>query len=292
MYFYIFTSQGNIETDYFVFMYRLMKTVETEFLNESIGLSNQINPFSSIEDIILHKNHIREHKINNNSTYITKDSNGVIQIFGKLYGANKYETTLLSLALHKIASSKIELFEIEEGNLKKLPRSARSYLLSLDSFDIVNADITLEESEFERNDSLRSPRYIYNLLEKLGDKKCAFCECEIPQIIQGAHIWNVADIKKENQLAPDEKLAQALDGDNGLWLCQNHHKLLDVNILRVSNNGLIKYKTEINNSARNFLKNTTSKNRLSDEIITDEFINYLNKRNANIKEELYSEIIY
>ena len=77
--------------------------------------------------------------------------------------------------------------------------------MSLERFSVVNATITLEESEFRENNSLRSPRYIYNLLEKLGDKKCALCECEIPQIIQGAHIWPVADIKMNNNINQDEK---------------------------------------------------------------------------------------
>lgn len=288
--FYILPSEGNIETNYFIFMYRLMKTVGTKFLNEAELLSVKINPFSSFEDIVLHKNAIRERNPGNTSTYITITSDNIIQILGKLYGANKYETILLSLALYNVSSLNIELFEIEEGKLKKLPKSARDYLQSLDRFNILNADINLEKSEFKNNNSLRSPRYIYNLLEKLGEKKCSFCKCEIPQIIQGAHIWPVANIKKEQHLTQDEKLFQALDGDNGLWLCQNHHKLLDVNILRVSENGYIKYKTAINEIESNFIQAITINKKLENEVITDSFISYLSKRNENIQEEYYSQL--
>lgn len=269
-----------------------MKTAKVNFLNETKYLENLIVPFISPEDIVVHKDRIRTRNFGNKSTYLTKGSNNKLQIFGKTYGASKYETANLCLALSEIADSPIELYEIEEGGLTKLPVKSKEAIESLGMVEIYTSNRTIEGIDFEENDSLRSKEYVYNLLEKLGDKKCAFCECEIPQIIQGSHIWNVADIKRENQLTQDEKLILALDGDNGLWLCQNHHKLLDVNILRVSNNGLIKYKTEINRSASDFLKNITTKNRLPNEIITDGFINYLNKRNENIEEELYSKIIY
>lgn len=290
IYFYILPTEGNIETNYFIFMYCLIKTIGVEILNSSKNLSTKINPFSSLEDIILHKKNIRDKNKSNNSTYITKTTNNIIEIFGKLYGANKYETTLLAFAVYNISSLNIKLYEIEEGKLTKLPKAARNYLLSLDRFDIITADITLEKSEFNNNNSLRSPRYIYNLLEKLGDKKCAFCECDIPQIIQGAHIWPVADIKKEKSLAQEKKLACAINGDNGLWLCQNHHKLLDVNILKLSKDGSIKYKKTINKTSVEFIKNISVNNKLSDEIMTDEFIDFLYKRNKNIKEDEYINI--
>lgn len=49
IYFYFLQPDGNIETPYFSFMYRLMKTAGTVFLNEDVYLSNAIAPF------ILHK---------------------------------------------------------------------------------------------------------------------------------------------------------------------------------------------------------------------------------------------
>jgi hypothetical protein len=50
--YYILNTDANIETDYFLFMYRLMKTVGTEFLNESEMLSSTISPFAAVGDII------------------------------------------------------------------------------------------------------------------------------------------------------------------------------------------------------------------------------------------------
>lgn len=287
--YFILETEANIETDYFLFMYRLMKTVDTDFLNESEMLSNPIRSFTTVEDIILNKNNIRGRNRANNSSYITKSDDEIIQVFGKLYGANKYETSLLCLALYKVTNNQIELFEIEEGNLKKLPKEARDYLLSLDRFSIVNATIALEESEFRENDSLRSPRYIYNLLEKFGDKKCALCECEIPQIIQGAHIWPVADIKRDNGLSQAEKLERAIDGDNGLWLCNNHHKLLDANIIRLFNDSSVRYKTSLNENQREYLNKVTTVKTLSSDIVNDGFTEYLTLRNQNIAEQGYAD---
>ena len=286
--YYILPTQANIETDYFIFMYRLMKTVGTKFLNESERLSIQVEPFSSFEDIILHKNKIRKRNSGNNSSYITKSSNNTIQVFGKLYGANKYETSLLCLALYYTSNLDIELFEIEEGNLKKLPQSARDYLLSLDRFKIINATITMEETEFQTNDSLRSPRYIYNLLERLGDKKCAFCNCDIPQLIDGAHILPVAEIKDDSNLNLDEKLKKAIDGNNGIWLCKNHHKLLDSNILKINRDGTLKIKSDLDETSRDYIDNITSINQLSEEILTSKFIEYIGKRNEHIQCSQYN----
>lgn len=280
----------NYETPYFIFMYRLMKTANIKFLNELEYLKHPISSFTTAEDIIVNKEQMRTKNKGNRPTYITKGSDNELQIYGKTYGANKYETTILCLALSEIANSKVELFQIGEGGLTELPQKAREAIESLGVVKIYTSNRTIEKIDFEKNNSIRSAEYVYNLLVKLGDKKCAFCGCEIPQIIQGAHIWSVADIKKDNTLSQDEKLACALDGENGLWLCQNHHKLLDVNILRISENGKIKYRSEINRSNALFLKVTTVKTQLYHEILSDKFTNYLIKRNISLKESQYCEM--
>ncbi len=281
---------GNYETPYFIFMYRLMKTVKVKFLNEEEYLEHPVHPFTTVADIIANKEQMRARNQGNKSTYITRGSNNQLQIFGKTYGANKYETTILCLALSEIAASKVQLFQIGEGGLTELPKKAKEAIESLGVVEIYNSNKKIEKINFEENDSLRSIEYVYNLLEKLGDKKCAFCGCEIPQIIQSAHVWPVSEIKRDETLSQDEKLAFALDGDNGLWLCQNHHKLLDVNILKISENGKIQYKSEINGLNLLFLKHITKQTQLHDKILSDKFINYLRKRNHSLDESLYCEV--
>lgn len=291
IFFYFHPSiTGNYETPYFVFMYRLMKTAKIRFLNEAEYLKHPMPAFTTATDIIANKEQLRTRNRGNISTYITRGPNNELQIYGKTYGANKYETTILCLALSEIADSKVQLFQIGEGGLTELPQKARDAIESLGVVKIYTSNKTIEKKDFEENDSLRSIEYVYNLLEKLGDKKCAFCGCEISQIVHGAHIWPVTDIKKDKTLSQDKKLDCALDGENGLWLCQNHHKLLDANILRISKNGRVKYKSEINRLNVLFLKYITRQTKLHSTILSNKFTYYLRKRNSNLKESLYCEI--
>lgn len=264
-----------------------MKTAGTIFLNETDHLDNEITPFNSTSDIIAQRDLNRGRNRGNASSYVTIDENDILQIFGKTYGANKYETTLLCLAIHEITLYSMELYEIQEGNLRQLPRDARNVILSL-GINVITSDLILEREEFERNDSLRSPTYIYNLLEKLGEKKCSLCDCEIPQIIQGAHIWNVASIKRANNISLEAKIRHATNGDNGLWLCNNHHKLFDINMLYILPDGRLKFKTNIQANHEEYLKNFTTNSRISDYVLTPNFIDYLGKRNRSLDERQYS----
>lgn len=281
---------SKIETDYFKFMYRLMMTVGTTFINEEI-LNYQIVPFNTVEDIILGKKNTRESNRGNKSTYITKSPDEGIQVFGKLYGANKYDTVLLCYALYWVSTSHIKVYEIKEGNLKKLPGPSRDNLISL-GIEIETVSWTIERSYYDQdNENLRSPRYNYNLLEKYGDKKCALCDCDIPEIIQGAHIWPVADIKRDNALSQDEKLASAIDGNNGLWLCNNHHKLLDSHIIKIFEDCSVKYKNSLNESQSNYLKNITTSSYLSENMVNEGMTEYIVRRNLNLLEEEYVDFV-
>lgn len=289
IYFYILKPDGNnIETAYFILMYRLMKTAGTIFLNEDEHLDTRITPFNSVADIIAQRNLNRGRNRGNNSTYLTLDENNTLQIYGKTYGASKYETTLLCLAISEITIDKIELYEIQEGNLRILPALAREVILGLGKIEIIRSDLVLERAEFEDNDSLRSPSYIYNLLEKLGNKKCTLCDCQIPQIIQGAHIWPVASIKRTSNISQEQKLQSAIDGDNGIWLCNNHHKLFDINLLIINTEGYIKYKSDIRTIDENYISEVTINYQVSKEILTPNFLQYLGKRNRLIDEREYN----
>jgi hypothetical protein len=286
IYFYFLPHDGHIETNYFKFMYRLMKTAGTVFLNETDYLTNDIAPFNSVTDIIAQRDLNRIKNRGNASTYVTINDNDTVQIFGKTYGANKYETTLLCLAIHKITPYRMELYEIQEGNLRRLPEEARDVIAAL-GITVFPSDFTLERAEFETNDSLRSPTYTYNLLEKLGDKKCALCGCEIPQIIHGAHIWPVASIKRVNNINLDQKIQSAIDGDNGLWLCNNHHKLFDINILLITQEGRVKHKLDISPNHRSYIRNITVNSQITDKILTTNFLQYLERRNSSLNERHY-----
>ena len=135
---------------------------------------------------------------------------------------------------------------------------------------------------FEENDSLRSPRYIYNLLEHVGPKRCVFCDCGIPELVQGAHIWPVASIKKVGAMPFEEKLKCAIDGHNGLWLCENHHKLFDENIIMIGDDGRIKYKDSLPSEHLDYISQITTIDIIPEYLMTERFTEYLWKRNHAI----------
>lgn len=180
-----------------------------------------------------------------------------------------------------ITTTKVELFNICEQDLKRLPESSIATLDKLGKVSIIDTSLRLEKQRLiERKDKteLRSPIYIFNLLKKLGHKKCALCNCQIPEIIQGAHIWTVSDINKET-LSDDEKINFATNGENGLWLCQNHHKLFDMNIITINEKGKIGYRETLSNADSTYIDNITTRQKISSKFLTKEFKFFLKHRN-------------
>lgn len=280
LFYYFISEKGNPETDYHILIYRLMKTIGFVFLNPEV-LEHNITSFSTIEDIMLNRRINSGKNRSNNSTYITKSTSKNYDIYGKTYGANKYESSMICYALSILAKKgqKITLFEVLEKDLKELPSSSLSVIKHMGIITVVPTDLQLEKKQFEENNSLRSPRYIYNLLDRLGNKHCAMCGCEIPEIIQGAHIWPVASIKKSKHIPFDEQLYHATSGDNGLWLCENHHKLFDQNIISITHKGSIVFSKSLSRDNEVFLSNITTYKQLPTSIMTKNFVKYLDLRN-------------
>ena len=282
--FYFLSSDGNIATDYFMFMYRLMATANVEFLNPKV-IKQKIFPFNSVEDIIVHKEKIRSRNKSNNSTYITRNPERTAEIYAKTYGANKYESVLLCLATSTLENAK--LYEISEQNLKELPEPSLKVIKSLGNIEVIPTDLTMEKQYLADNISLRSPKFNLNLLEKLGAKKCVFCGLAIPAAIAGAHIWPVSDIVKRHDLTIKAKINFATDGDNGIWLCENHHEMFDRNLIRISENGELKILSTLDENHIKFIKRNTPNTKIDEEIIVGNFVQYLKKRNRLLPEKNY-----
>ncbi|MCT2385492.1 HNH endonuclease signature motif containing protein [Erwinia pyrifoliae] len=282
IFFYFVNYEGNIKTKYFDFMYRLMATAGFVFLNDDIAVGKKVTPFNNIGDLILNKDLLRSKNKANNSSYITINDKNTTQIYAKTYGANKKESTLMCLALAKLDCKRVELIQVSEGSLTKLAKPDLSVIQSAIDILEIQSNKDMEKDEFIKNDSLRSPTLIYNLLNKMGQKKCSFCDCDIPQIIQGAHIWPVSEIKKI-KLSDDEKLKHALSENNGIWLCENHYKLYDRNIIVINENGKLLVRDKILKSHKNYINTITMNKLLPDSILNDDIILYINKRNAGIE---------
>lgn len=286
-YYFLNVQSGNTETDYLIMMYRLMNTIGFKFLNANEKLNSRIQAYTSIEDIMFSRDVSSRQNQSNNATYITKDGALDIKIYGKVYGASKYETSMICYALSMLKNSrqKITLYEVLEKDLKELPEISRNVINKMGAIEIVPTDMTLEKRLFEdeeKDGSLRSPRYIYHLLEHIGPKRCVLCDCGIPELVQGAHIWPVSSIKKESTLSFEKKLSCAIDGHNGLWLCENHHKLFDENIIMIDDNGKVKYRDCIPTEHSEFIHNITTIDTIPDRLMTDTFKMYLSRRNRGI----------
>lgn len=294
LYYYFICKNGNPATDYHKFIYRLMQTVGFTFLN--FPTSSIATSFVTIEDMMRARDENRETNKSNNSTYICKNENGVYEAYCKTYGASKYESSLICYAMSMIngCTQKIKLYEILEGNLKELPESSLQVLRKMDAVDIVKTDLTFEKRIFEESygNQLRSPRYQYNLLDKFGEKHCALCGCTIPDIIQGAHIWPVSSIRASKSISIDDKVRYATDGDNGLWLCENHHKLFDRNIIAIMSDGSIKYNHSLPPAHISYLHALTKNTQLPSIYITDNFKHYVELRNMSLNTANYIDFVH
>lgn len=284
MCYYFIPHIGNAYTGYHLFIYKLLATAGVQFLNMPSNYQQAITPYRNVDDLIVDRRENQTSNSSNNSSYVSK-SIDKIQIYAKTYGASKYESTLLALAVSNIADRPVDLFNICEQDLKRLPQASINTLEKLGNINLYDTSLSFEKHQFaelSNKNELRSPAYQYNLLRRIGYKRCALCGCEIPEIIQGAHIWGVAQIAKASDMDEDKRFMHAISGHNGLWLCQNHHKLFDSNIILFDHKGNVKIKNGLAVNDVAFIRNTTFNHRLDVSLMSDDFRGYIIRRNKNL----------
>ena len=206
-------------------------------LSMSLGIiplyENNILPYLSLDELIATRNMNRKKSKQNNPSFIEKTVHG-INIYGKVFGANSKDTEMICHAVNKWFDGKITLYQITDNTSTKLSKNFLNYLESTNKFFIKDDVYSFKElvsSGTKAEDvNLRNPKFITNLFDKYGDKKCALCSCSIHQIIDAAHIFPVEAIK-EMPISEKEKLLIATSADNGVWLCKNHHRLFDSHLL-------------------------------------------------------------
>lgn len=262
--------------------YQIMMTAGIEFLNLDIYPKINLKPFKTVDNIISARRTVSTKNKSNNSTFISIDSDKV-QLFAKTYGANKYEATLFGVALSKVSLVQIEVYAVSEKDLKNLPKPSLNTFKECGNISVYKTSLTLNKrinkSDFVK---LRSSAYTFKLLERIGFKKCALCNCEIPEIIDGAHLWSISDIKEATEISEAEKYQHAISGYNGLWLCRNHHKLFDTNLIAFNYDGHCLIKKIIPANQKLFIKKSVVSKILDNKILNDDFRFYLRKRNSSI----------
>ena len=173
--------------------------------------------------------------------------------------------------------------------------------------DEVLQQIDREKKQYETAKSkkiLRNQELFKNNLRKKGiQTKCYLCGCEIENILEAAHLWGVADIgnannEEINAILLKEYMHDLIDnddphhneqfykryvlansGDNGVWLCRNHHGLFDNNFYCFdSNSGKVIIKLNIDGESKIFFDLITERKNLPSEVLTPKTKLFLLKR--------------
>lgn len=128
--------------------------------------------------------------------------------------------------------------------------------IKYESSEEVRQQFNTELVQYEkarRSEKIRNQELFKNNLRAKGlQTKCYLCGCEVEEILEAAHLWGVADIKSSESTKINKvieidcmkkllldpvhsseqfykKYVLANSGDNGIWLCNNHHELFDRN---------------------------------------------------------------
>lgn len=117
-----------------------------------------------------------------------------------------------------------------------------------------NREITQYRTAKSKNEIRNQELFKNNMRAKGLETKCYLCGCEVEEILEAAHLWGIAEIKnsdapKLNNVLNKECMSDLIEdcdhtnelfykkyvlansGDNGVWLCNNHHELLTENII-------------------------------------------------------------
>lgn len=283
--FYFLPFYGNNETNYMIFFYRVMKTIGIKFINADYGLEHtQLIEYSTVKDMISSRNYLREANSGNQSTYIT-DEGEYYHIYGKTFGANQKETTLLCFAISAITDKPVKLFQIIDNDSTQLSEQDKNAIINYSKQKGNTTIEVLDDSyQFDNDtsdsvkDKLRSPQFIYNLLHKFGgEKKCVLCDCKIDRIIQAAHIYPVASIRKRDDLKFEEKFKLAVDADNGIWLCENHHKLFDSNLIWFEE-GKLCISSKLNVEDLLYIKQVTTIESIEPQYVNERMLAFFDSR--------------
>lgn len=163
-----------------------------------------------------------------------------------------------------------------------------------DQYEKARAEKSLRNQELFRN----------NLRAKGIQTKCYLCGCEVESILQAAHFWGVAQIKSAtsetiNQAINDEAMKGVVDtdskyakdlfykrymlansGNNGVWLCSNHHGMFDSHhFVFDSESGKVILTTDT--IGENYFRKLTNNDALPKEVLTEQtkaFLKYATKK--------------
>jgi len=288
--FYFLTNNSQDHNiGYLRLMYRIMATAGIRFLNPERYISDAhlpIIPFNSIDDLRRFRVENTENATApNQPTYITMHRDRGLEVFVKTYGANKKEAVLLIHALSRIAlgGSTINVYMHDEQTLSRLPVTDIRVLEELGNVELTTLDFPMERAENDEDRNIRNqPLFIRNLLERFGVHQCMFCGEGNEILVQGAHIWDIWQIRLDNTINFEQSRIHANHGENGLWLCRTHHAQFDnprrAPQLGINAEGQILVHNEVTAETVETLRQQIELPSIPQEFVTDAFAEYVTRR--------------
>lgn len=158
----------------------------------------------------------------------------------------------------------------------------------------------------KQNDPRNQQLFRNNIRKKGVPMWCSICGNDNPKVLEAAHIWDVASIKRatkeeidkflrinslEDLIEPENQHKNELffkkycltnSGDNGVWLCSNHHGLFDANYFCFdSENGKVILKFSTPEEVNRFVKELINglETCISNDVLTNATKAFLCQRN-------------
>lgn len=280
---YLLDTSSKAKTKYIFDGYRMAKTLGINIINED-ELNLTIKPYVSFDDWKNNQEKMRHDKPANNSSYAIEDEDGYI-LYGKLYGANGKDSAFTACQLAQIAkmnNKKLHFIQVQEHETEEISSTDRK-LVEHYGVSLSEGSIILENRKNKNKSTCRKQdEFKYNLLEKFGNKKCYLCGCDIESNIIASHIHRVTDIDN-SVLSEEDKRAQAVDAENGLWLCANHDKMFENGIITFDKKGKLVFNPSLKEHQKEFIKYITDNFQVRDDHLTDTFVKYLLIHNKRVK---------
>lgn len=187
--------------------------------------------------------------------------------------------------------------------------------IKYESGDEVRQQLDRELNQYRiakaKNEIRNQELFKNNMRAKGLETKCYLCGCEVEEILEAAHLWGIAEIKssdsaKLNSVLNRECMSNLIEdcdhtnelfykkyilansGDNGVWLCSNHHELFDRHFYCFdSEYGKVIIKKDGNEIVKNYLL-LSEPNCSMNSIMTDKTKTFLEER-ENIFKSVVSE---
>jgi len=283
IYIYLLDTSDKAKTPFIIDTYRIAKTLDINILNENELFISPIVPYNSFFDWKNAKTNRQNYNLANNSSYVLEDDDEYF-IYGKLYGANGKESTFMACQIAQIAKieqKKVNFIQVKEHGTEAISITDQK-LLEHYGINILMGSIILNGKQYQDKSTCRKQdEFRFNLLEKYGTKKCYLCECDIESNIIASHIHRITDIDNST-LNEEEKRHQAVDANNGFWLCANHDKMFEHGIVTFDENGNLLIKNNLQKHQKDFIDYITKIYKIQGNHFTESLKNYLNLHNKRI----------